>query len=137
MSLQLPDEVQKFKKFVQDRDGIVEEVRSGKYTWQQLFDIWRHDGDDDQFWDRYELKTASSNSSKNDYMKKLSNVFDTISKIDFEQLEKQVNNLSKTIDQVQKFLKETKGQNQVNQPSQNPFSQNQGQNPFSNHNQFF
>ncbi|SEP54982.1 spore coat protein YlbD [Piscibacillus halophilus] len=103
--LDLPEEVREFKKFVQSRQGLVDDVRRGKYSWQELFDIWYKHGEKDPLWEKYELITPQDDHKDSESGSgKFSNLLDMVSKIDFDQFEKQVNNLSKTIDQVQGFL---------------------------------
>ncbi|MGP4072537.1 spore coat protein YlbD [Piscibacillus sp. B03] len=101
--LDLPEEVREFKKFVESRHGLVKDVRRGKYSWQELYDRWRENGEQDPLWDEYE-RIESINESSSPLTGKFSNLIDMVSKVDFDQFEKQVNNLSKTIDQVQGFL---------------------------------
>ncbi|RPF56107.1 spore coat protein YlbD [Aquisalibacillus elongatus] len=102
--LELPDEVRRFKAFVESRNGLKDDVRNGKYTWQELFDKWYLSGEQDPFWDRYEQLEPTIDDTSSDYKGKFTNILDMVSKIDIDQFEKQVNNLSQTIDQVQSFL---------------------------------
>ncbi|TFB23324.1 hypothetical protein E3U55_05765 [Filobacillus milosensis] len=113
----LPDEVREFKQFVESRHGIIDDVRRGRYSWQELFDKWHTSGEQDPIWDQYEINEKQS-ASHNDYMNKFSSLFDMLSKVDIDQLEKQVNNLSKTIDQVQGFLKKSNHSNPYHQYNQ-------------------
>lgn len=102
--IDLPDEVREFKKFVETKQGLANDVRRGKYTWQELYDRWHHHRDQDPLWDEYET-ISQSKENTTPTSGTFTNIIDKVSNIDFEQLEKQVHSLSKTIDQVQGFIK--------------------------------
>ncbi len=68
-----------------------------------MYDRWHANGESDPLWNEYE--PTEPDDSKSPSTGKFSNLFDLVSKLDIDQVEKQVSNLSKTIDQVQGFLK--------------------------------
>ncbi|MGM8214355.1 spore coat protein YlbD [Bacillaceae bacterium W0354] len=105
--INLPDEVRQFKQFVHDKQKLREDVKNKKYTWQQLFNIWKDRGEDDPFWDEYRESSTSNKKNVNGTMQKLMNA---VSNIDVDSLEKQVHSLSKTIDEIQKLFKNERKQ---------------------------
>lgn len=55
--------VEEFKEFVRQHPGLKTVVRTGKSTWQSLFEEWYLYGADDGQWDKYKkgVKTPSEN----------------------------------------------------------------------------
>ncbi|HAX73282.1 MAG TPA: hypothetical protein DCY20_07145 [Firmicutes bacterium] len=59
-------QLEEFKLFVRDYPGLREEVRSGRATWQSLFEEWYLYGPEDGQWAKYkDVKTSTSSSSNN------------------------------------------------------------------------
>ncbi len=46
-------QIEEFKKFVTTIPGVRDDVLSGRYTWQQLYEIYVMYGKDDKFWSPY------------------------------------------------------------------------------------
>ncbi|MEE0965935.1 MAG: spore coat protein YlbD [Bacilli bacterium] len=79
------NKIDEFKAFMRTIPSIREEVSKGRYTWQQLYEIYDVYGENDKFWLPYQ-KSAFDVSSlleivKNVDLNALSKSFDGIQKI--------------------------------------------------------
>ena len=79
-------EIEKFQSFIKTMPLIKEDVLNGKYSWQQLYELYALYGEDDSFWDAYKKKNVDMNS-----------IIDMIKKID-------LNMISENIDYLMKIL---------------------------------
>lgn len=76
-----------FKTFVTTIPNIKEEVLNGRYTWQQLYEIYVMYGKDDKFWQPYRNSSSGLDLSsiievvKNVDMNALSNSLNAIEKV--------------------------------------------------------
>jgi hypothetical protein len=120
--------IEQFKSFVKRNPKILEEVRSGRTTLQEFYEEWYLLGEDDTRWDdfRSEKKVGLSESqSKTDW---LSNILETMKKMDPEQMQSSISHLSQALGAVQGVL--TQFQNGTAKSSSNS-SQQKPNHPFS------
>lgn len=109
--------VQKFKEFVKNNPKVIQEVRKGNATWQELYEDWYLLGEDDERWES--VGTSKKDSEENSEEKKsawMSNITGMMKKIDPAQLQYHMNNLSQAIGAIQGLLAQFQGMN--NQPNQ-------------------
>ena len=98
--------VEQFKTFVKANPKIIQEVRSGKSNWQELFEEWYLLGEEDARWDSYrsepiktkEKSTDNANSSKSVWM---STVMDSIKNMDQNQLQGYIANINQALGTIQ------------------------------------
>ncbi|PKG22154.1 YlbD family protein [Niallia nealsonii] len=98
--------VEQFKTFVKVNPKIIQEVRIGKSSWQELFEEWYLLGEEDARWDNYrsepiqakEKSTDNANSSKSVWM---STVMDSIKNMDQNQLQGYIANLNQALGTIQ------------------------------------
>jgi hypothetical protein len=119
----------KFKEFVRNNPKIIQEVRKGNSTWQELYEDWYLLGEDDARWDSIGEKKNSvmegeSIDNKTDWM---STVTGMLKKMDPNQVQHHINNLSQAIGAIQGMLTQFQGSNPPNQVRElegpkNPFS---------------
>lgn len=119
----------KFKEFVKNNPSIIQEVRSGKATWQELYEDWYLLGEDDKRWETIGVETneegKKESESKGDFM---SNIMGMFKKMDANQMQGHLNNLSQALGAVQGLISQFQGNNpaggQVKPPEgpPNPFS---------------
>lgn len=121
----------KFKEFVKNNPKLIQEVRKGKATWQELYEDWYVLGEEDKRWETIGSETNSepekSTSAKGDWM---SNIMGAVKNMDPNQVQHHINNLSQAIGAIQGVL----SQFQLNNPNQgaNPVKPPEGaNNPFS------
>lgn len=110
----LHPKVTDFKEFVKRHPKIVKDVRSNKKTWQELFEDWYMFGEEDSMWDPYkenvtndESKPKSSSTKKDsDFM---SQVLSLVKNIDMNEMQKNINNVSGAISNVQQLIEQFQG----------------------------
>lgn len=128
---ELHPSIKQFKEFVKEYPGLIKEVRSGKATWQGLFEEWYLLGEEDSRWDSYREGMHSSQQNEesekteksSDWMSKIMN---TVKSMDQEQLQGQIGNISQAIAAIQGVLTQFQG-NQTSNPTKNDAPHN----PFS------
>lgn len=60
----MDNQLEEFKQFARLHPGLREEVRSGRATWQSLFEEWYLYGPEDSQWEKF--KTVSSTTTASD-----------------------------------------------------------------------
>lgn len=112
--------VLKFKEFVKNNPKIIQEVRKGNATWQELYEDWYLLGEDDKRWESIgtakEEETKKTADSKGDLM---TNVLGMLKKMDPNQMQNHLNNVSQALGAIQGLLSQFQGNNQGN-PSVKP-----------------
>ncbi|KAB2337389.1 hypothetical protein F7731_07190 [Cytobacillus depressus] len=123
--------VEQFKGFVKKNPKIIQEVRAEKTTWQALYEEWYLFGEDDSRWDSFRAEGQTpvkeksvSEDTKSDWM---TNVMNSLKKMDTNQVQGYINNLNQALTAVQGVIAQFQGGNQVSQtksinnPPSNPF----------------
>ena len=59
----MDSQLDEFKSFVRKYPGLKNDVRSGKATWQSIYEEWYLYGEDDSQWEKYKEVTQESNQS--------------------------------------------------------------------------
>ncbi|MDP4085698.1 MAG: YlbD family protein [Bacillota bacterium] len=122
--------VVEFKEFVRNNPKIIQEVRKGNATWQELYEDWYLLGEDDERWEKLgqqkeAVEETMEDDKKTDWMSTLTGM---LKKMDPNQMQHHINNLSQAIGAIQGLL--TQFQGTTSQPPQtrelegpkNPFS---------------
>lgn len=103
-----------FREFVGKYPKIREDVRSGKRTWQNIYEEWVIYGENDQQWNKYidepktntpngssaPKQTNSSSASLNDSIK---NIVSYVQKINPDSLNRTLNTVQKVVQIAQSF----------------------------------
>ena len=88
-----------FKEFVSKNPYLINQVTSGKTSWQKLYEIFDLYGESSTVWDNYkEIKTnarTTNNSNLNSGFKDLLNM---VKGVDLESVQKGLNSLDKAIE---------------------------------------
>ncbi|MBP2240002.1 hypothetical protein J2Z40_000555 [Cytobacillus eiseniae] len=105
--------VEQFKSFVKANPKIVKEVRSGKNTWQELYEDWYLLGEDDSRWDAYRMESkqeakteANAGENKTDW---LGTILGAMKKMDPNEMQGYVQNISQALGTVQGVLAQFQG----------------------------
>jgi len=123
--------VLQFKEFVKNHPKLVQEVRKGKATWQELYEEWYLLGEEDPRWESIGEEEPGVQKEKNGEAKSdlLSSIMGVMRKMDANQVQYHLNNLSQAIGAIQGLLSQFQGSNQPQQFQQrepqgpaNPFS---------------
>ena len=83
-----------FKEFLKTIPSIKQDVLNGRYTWQQLYEIFVMYGKDDKFWQPY--KTGNNFD--------LNMLVEVIKNIDLNALSNSLNSIEKVLNVVNTFL---------------------------------
>lgn len=123
--------VEKFKEFVKSNPKIIHEVRNGNASWQELYEDWYLLGEDDTRWEEFKStrkeKTESSSSTKKTEW--MAHVMDSIKKMDPNQVQGYINNISQALAAFQGVFSQFQGgggpsstSNKVEKKPTGPFS---------------
>lgn len=95
--------VRQFKEFVKRHPRILEEVRKGNATLQELYEEWYLLGEDDSRWDKYKNDSQNNQAKKSDkdFFESLINVFKNI---DANQLQTYIATLSEALGALQNLI---------------------------------
>lgn len=92
-----------FREFVALHPLLRDEVKSGKRTWQNVYEDWVIYGDNNTIWNNYKKQEEKASPTLGDMfnMEKIKNVVGMVKKIDTNQINKTLNNVQKIIQIVQ------------------------------------
>lgn len=111
--------VVKFKEFVKNHPKLIQEVRKGNATWQEFYEEWYLLGEGDPRWDSIGTEKKSNDTAnaetKPDW---ISSFKGAMKKMDGNQMQYHLNNLSQAIGAIQGLITQFQGNNQPQQPSQ-------------------
>ena len=86
-------EIENFKAFVKTVPAFKDDVSSGRYTWQQLYEFYVLYGEDDKMWEPYKKSNVD-----------LSGLIDVIKNVDLDALSKSFEGIQKVLDLVGGFV---------------------------------
>ncbi|UII57288.1 YlbD family protein [Cytobacillus spongiae] len=120
---QLHPSVREFKVFVKNHPHLIQEVRTGKSTWQEMYEEWYLLGEEDPRWstNRSEEKAQeegleNSENKKSDW---ISQVMGAVKTIDPNQIQGHISSISQALAAVQGVITQFQGNNQGSTPSSN------------------
>ncbi|MFS0645062.1 spore coat protein YlbD [Siminovitchia sp. 179-K 8D1 HS] len=120
--------VEQFKQFVREHPNLVKLVRAEENTWQELYEEWYLLGEDDPKWEKYKKgNTAETNENKDDVKKWVHQFSGLLKKMDVNQMQYHIDNLSQAIGAIQGLLSQFQGSSQqqsnpVQEAPRNPFA---------------
>jgi hypothetical protein len=116
--------VLQFKGFVKNNPKIIQEVRKGKVTWQEVYEDWYLLGEDDSRWETIGIAKESDNDAtseaKGDWM---SNIIGMVKNMDPNQMQNHINNLNHALGAIQSVISQFQGTNAPSgsdKPSEGP-----------------
>ncbi|RWR08237.1 YlbD family protein [Siminovitchia fortis] len=123
--------VERFKSFIKEHPNLIKLVRNEEYTWQELYEDWYLLGEDDPKWTQYKKESPTkAPDQKNDEKKWVQQLTGMFKKMDANQMQHHINNLSEAIGAIQGVLAQFQGNSQNSQENIPP--QNEApRNPFS------
>jgi hypothetical protein len=110
--------VKRFKQFVKDHPHLIEQVRSGKTTWQKVYEDWTVLGEDDDFWENADYDQKGGKELKLDFLQPY---LEKLKKMDVDQIQGYIGKISETLELIQGFLK-SEGQPGQGEGKNRPFS---------------
>lgn len=123
--------VEQFKSFIKEHPGLIKLVRSNEYTWQELYEDWYLLGEDDPKWAKYTKEKSTSfqaGEEKTEEKRWVHQLTEMFKKMDANQMQHHINNLSHAIGAIQGVLSQFQGNDQEaaasssHEAPRNPFS---------------
>ncbi|MFV0395580.1 MAG: spore coat protein YlbD [Coprobacillaceae bacterium] len=87
-------QLEEFKKFVTTIPSVRDDGLSGRYTWQQLYEIYTMYGEDDKFWNAYKQSTGMD----------FSGIMDVVKNVDLDSVSSGLHSLEKMLGMASSFL---------------------------------
>lgn len=116
-----------FKEFVKNHPKIVQEVRSGKSTWQELYEEWYLLGEEDPRWESVGSEGHSKSNNEEKKTDWMANIINGVKKMDPNQVQGYIHNLNQALSAIQGVISQFQGgtieqkRNSSNQQPSNPF----------------
>ncbi len=85
-------DIDNFKAFVKTIPSIKDDVISGRYTWQQIYELYIMYGENDKIWEPYKKQGFDMNS-----------IFEVIKNVDLNALSKSFDGILKVLDLLSNF----------------------------------
>lgn len=102
--------VVKFKEFVKARPELVQEVRKGNTTWQEMFEDWYLLGEEDPRWSSQKknekVEKKEEKEQKTDW---LGTIMGAVKNMDPDQIQGQIQNISQALGAIQGVLSQFQG----------------------------
>lgn len=120
--------VVQFKEFVKKNPKIVQEVREGKSSWQELYEEWYLLGEDDPRWESFRSEGQTEEKTEEKKTDWMANIFNSVKKMDPNQVQGYITNLNQALAAIQGVISQFQGSStgqkssNVNQPPSNPFT---------------
>lgn len=123
MEDQLHPTVRDFKKFINKRPKLIEEIRKNGRSWQEYYEKWVLLGEEDPMWNEFEETDEKEKNVrvKNKQMELFNQLVKYTERIDLNKVEEQINQLNETIGTVQNLIRQFQSTNQTNKKQSNPF----------------
>ncbi|RYM07281.1 hypothetical protein EWH99_01025 [Sporolactobacillus sp. THM7-7] len=113
------DAVRRFKIFLRKHPEIVENVRTNQKKWRDVYDDWVIFGESHDIWKSYGIKREEKGESGNASPISWNKILNAVDKIDAEQWQKRLDNISGAISGIQQligqFQKESRPNGSANQ----------------------
>ena len=88
-----------FKEFVSKNPYLINQVTSGKTSWQKLYEIFDLYGESSTVWDNYkEFKTNSRTTTNSNLNSGFKDLLNMVKGVDLESVQKGLNSLDKAIE---------------------------------------
>jgi hypothetical protein len=124
---QLHPDVEKFKQFVKNHPKLIQRVRRGEVTWQEMYEDWYLLGEDDPKWDPYKDKNVEEQPSKESDGNWMNQIGSMLKKIDVNQFQSHLQQLNEALGSIQGVLAQFQQSNKqtrtrVEEKRPHPFS---------------
>ncbi|AGT31408.1 hypothetical protein M493_05550 [Geobacillus genomosp. 3] len=109
MAKPLHPSVEQFKQFVKKHPKLIQEVRSGKKTWKQVYEDWYLFGEDDDIWEPYRDVNNKEKEEEKGTGKWLDKLAAMLGQLDAAEVQKHLTNVQQAIAAIQGILSEFQG----------------------------
>ena len=87
-----------FKNFVYNHPEFIDMIKSGKTTWQKLYELYDLYGEDESVWNRYISPSTKDNID-------IKSLFNTLKNINLDSLEENIASIQKAVGLVEEFTR--------------------------------
>jgi hypothetical protein len=103
--------IEEFKGFVKKHPKLIQEVRKGNKTWQELYEDWFLLGETDDTWKKYANVPGNENEeeSKSDFVTK---IFSSFKNVNMNDVQQQITNVGSAISTIQQVIQQFQGSKQ-------------------------
>ncbi|WP_349410381.1 spore coat protein YlbD [Pseudalkalibacillus sp. SCS-8] len=123
------EKVEQFKMFVRSHPGLIDHVKSGNQSWQEVFTEWNLLGEEHEQWGQY-IERNIGVSSKKKVKTKSKNVNDLsvgellnmFKNLDIEEVREYVSQFSSAVTGIQEMLQQFQSKGPSRPPMNNPFN---------------
>lgn len=123
------EKVEQFKMFVRSHPGLIDHVKSGNQSWQEVFTEWNLLGEEHEQWGQY-IERNIGVSSKKKVKTKSKNVNDLsvgellnmFKNLDIEEVREYVSQFSSAVTGIQEMLQQFQSKALSRPPMNNPFN---------------
>lgn len=123
----LDPSIEQFKTFVKKNPKIMNEVKNGKTTLQQLYEDWYLLGEEDKRWDHLRSEQGTENMESEKKTDLFPNMLEKLKKMDPNQMQNYVGQLSQALGAIQGVLSQFQS---VNNKSPVNSTKDKPNNPF-------
>ncbi|WLR52210.1 YlbD family protein [Bacillus tianshenii] len=122
-------QLESFRQFVNEHPKLVQEVRTDKRSWQQVYEDWRVLGEEDEQWQAYKEENATAEENANNEKKNnqkgnetegLGQIFSMLKNIDMNAMQGHIANMSGAIGNIQQLLEQFQSTKQPKKPTTPP-----------------
>ncbi|MCD7033923.1 YlbD family protein [Metabacillus sp. GX 13764] len=104
-SKKLHPSVEQFKEFVKRHPSLIQEVRKGKRSWQELYEDWHLLGEDDQMWAAFK-DTGTEEEKEDKKQDMMSRILSSVKNMDANEMNQHLYNMSSTVSTIQGILEQ-------------------------------
>ena len=94
---------EEFKNFVKIHPELIKFVKNGEMNWQKFYEIYDIYGNNNEVWDKY-FKNIEEDNSSSDSSLSVSELIDMVKKVDLNNVQKNITNISKALALVQSLI---------------------------------
>ena len=89
------NKVDMFKEFVRNNSFLIDYIRKGEKTWQEMYEIYDIYGEDEDAWSKFLIKEEKDKTNhNNNYFEELVHM---IKKVDVDKVQEGITSLQKTL----------------------------------------
>lgn len=97
----MESKIEDFRKFVNSHPLLRDEVRSGKSTWQNIYEEWVLYGENHPDWSKYVASQSAPQEKQTFNFDSVKNIFGYLQKVNPDSLNRTINSIQKVIQIVQ------------------------------------
>lgn len=109
-----------FKEFVKKNPNLIDVVKNGKKTWQDLYELYDLYGEENSIWNKYLNNNIDSNHNSENIGSSFKELLNLIRGIDLNTVQKGLSSLDKAIDAFKDIIPSTNKVENINNYESRP-----------------